>query len=52
MNKFLNDNWQQLSEEMHGPMEEALRDVLKPLADHAFGTLDADEFLSASEDTI
>ncbi|KAM3958257.1 protein takeout-like [Aphomia sociella] len=46
MNTFLNDNWEKLAEELKGPMEEALRDFLKPLADHAFSTLNADDILS------
>ncbi|XP_075990709.1 uncharacterized protein LOC142986231 [Anticarsia gemmatalis] len=46
MNQFLNENWQKLAEELQTPMEEALRDFLKPLADHAFGTLNADDILS------
>ncbi|XP_041973777.1 uncharacterized protein LOC121729363 [Aricia agestis] len=46
MNKFLNDNWKELSGELQGPMEEALRDFLKPLADHAFASLNADDILS------
>ncbi|XP_052737320.1 protein takeout-like [Bicyclus anynana] len=46
MNKFLNENWENLVSELQTPMEEALRDFLKPLADHAFGTLDADDILS------
>ncbi|CAG5036393.1 unnamed protein product [Parnassius apollo] len=46
MNMLLNENWQKLAKELQGPMEEALRDFLKPLADHAFGTLDADDILS------
>nr|XP_004923017.2 uncharacterized protein LOC101744925 [Bombyx mori] len=45
MNKFLNENWKKLSEELQVPMEEALRDFLKPLADHAFATLNADDIL-------
>ncbi|CAB3220999.1 unnamed protein product [Arctia plantaginis] len=47
MNKFLNENWQSLAEELQAPMEEALKDFLKPLADHAFGTLNADDILSS-----
>ncbi|XP_014354708.2 protein takeout [Papilio machaon] len=43
MNTFLNENWQKLAKEFQEPMEEALRDFLKPLADHAFGTLNADD---------
>ncbi|XP_047040380.1 protein takeout-like [Helicoverpa zea] len=46
MNQFLNDNWQKLLEELQTPMEDALRDFLKPLADHAFSTLNADDILS------
>lgn len=46
MNQFLNDNWQQLSKELQAPLEAALRDFLKPLADHAFATLNADDILS------
>ncbi|XP_026323307.1 protein takeout-like [Hyposmocoma kahamanoa] len=45
MNRFLNENWQKLAEELQTPMEEALRDFLKPLGDHAFATLDADDIL-------
>ncbi|XP_052753674.1 uncharacterized protein LOC113517177 [Galleria mellonella] len=45
MNMFLNDNWEKLADELKAPMEEALRDFLKPLADHAFGTLNADDIL-------
>ncbi|XP_064292017.1 uncharacterized protein LOC128669715 [Plodia interpunctella] len=45
MNSFLNENWQKLAEELKAPMEEALRDFLKPLADHAFATLNADDIL-------
>ncbi|XP_045450186.1 uncharacterized protein LOC123658936 [Melitaea cinxia] len=47
MNKFLNENWEKLSNELQAPMEKALQDVLKPLADHAFGILDADDILFA-----
>ncbi|XP_059049445.1 uncharacterized protein LOC131844548 [Achroia grisella] len=46
MNMFLNENWEKLAEELKGPMEEALRDFLKPLADHAFSTLNAEDILS------
>ncbi|XP_063372490.1 uncharacterized protein LOC134660645 [Cydia amplana] len=46
MNKFLNENWQKLAEELQAPLEEALRDFLKPLADHAFGMLRADDVLA------
>lgn len=46
MNQFLNENWQYLSKELQAPMEAALRDFLKPLADHAFATLNADDILS------
>lgn len=45
MNKFLNENWEKLLTEFQSPMEDALRDFLKPLADHAFGTLNADDIL-------
>ncbi|KAJ0181378.1 hypothetical protein K1T71_003463 [Dendrolimus kikuchii] len=45
MNKFLNENWQKLAQELQVPMEEALREFFKPLADHAFGTLKADDIL-------
>lgn len=45
MNKFLNENWENLSVELQQPMEEALRDFLKPLADHALATLNADDIL-------
>ncbi|CAH2099571.1 unnamed protein product [Euphydryas editha] len=45
MNKFLNENWEKLSNELQAPMEKALQDVLKPLADHAFSILDADDVL-------
>ncbi|XP_050665902.1 uncharacterized protein LOC126966070 [Leptidea sinapis] len=45
MNKFFNDNWEPISEELREPMEEALRDFLRPLADHTFGILDADDIL-------
>ncbi|KAL0895435.1 hypothetical protein ABMA27_011557 [Loxostege sticticalis] len=47
MNKFLNENWQKLAGELQAPMEEALHDFLKPLADHAFATLNADDILSS-----
>lgn len=47
MNKFLNENWEKLSNELQAPMEKALQDVLKPLADHAFSILDADDILFA-----
>lgn len=47
MNNFLNENWKNLSEELQVPMEAALRDFLKPLADHAFATLNADDVLSS-----
>ncbi|XP_048006499.1 uncharacterized protein LOC125241860 [Leguminivora glycinivorella] len=47
MNKFLNENWQKLGEELQTPLEEALRDFLKPLADHAFGLLCADDVLAS-----
>lgn len=47
MNKFLNENWEKLSNELQAPMEKALQDVLKPLADHAFSILDADDVLFA-----
>lgn len=47
MNRFLNENWQKLAEELQTPMEEALRDFLKPLGDHAFATLDADDILTS-----
>ncbi|XP_068629131.1 protein takeout-like [Battus philenor] len=43
MNMFLNENWEKLAKELQEPMEEALRDFLKPLADHAFSTLNADD---------
>ncbi|XP_060809378.1 protein takeout-like [Amyelois transitella] len=46
MNAFLNENWQKLAEELKTPMEEALRDFFKPLADHAFATLNADDILA------
>uniref|UniRef100_A0A2H1VVY7 SFRICE_007389 n=1 Tax=Spodoptera frugiperda TaxID=7108 RepID=A0A2H1VVY7_SPOFR len=46
LNQFLNDNWQKLIEELQTPMEVALRDFLKPLADHTFATLNADDILS------
>ncbi|CAH3980348.1 unnamed protein product [Pieris brassicae] len=47
MNNFLNENWQSMSGELQAPIEEALRDFLKPLADHAFSTLYANDiFLS------
>ncbi|VVC90728.1 unnamed protein product [Leptidea sinapis] len=45
MNKFFNDNWEPISEELREPMEEALKDFLRPLADHTFGILDADDIL-------
>ncbi|CAH0406146.1 unnamed protein product [Chilo suppressalis] len=45
MNKYLNENWQKLADELQTPMEDALHDFLKPLADHAFATLDADDIL-------
>lgn len=45
MNKFLNENWQKLADELQAPLEEALREFLKPLADHAFGMLRADDVL-------
>ncbi|XP_072936194.1 uncharacterized protein [Epargyreus clarus] len=45
INKFLNDNWQKLIDELQSPIEIALREFLKPLADHAFATLDADDIL-------
>ncbi|XP_063829428.1 uncharacterized protein LOC135078799 [Ostrinia nubilalis] len=47
MNKFLNENWQKLAGELQAPMEEALHDFLRPLADHAFATLNADDILSS-----
>lgn len=47
MNRFLNDNWENLAEELQAPIEEALRDFLKPLANHAFATMNADDILSA-----
>lgn len=47
MNRFLNENWQKLAEELQTPMEDALRDFLKPLADHAFATLNAEDILSS-----
>ncbi|KAJ8733810.1 hypothetical protein PYW07_014361 [Mythimna separata] len=46
LNQFLNENWQKLIEELQVPLEDALRDFLKPLADHAFSTLNADDILS------
>ncbi|XP_049888080.1 protein takeout-like [Pectinophora gossypiella] len=46
MNNFLNENWQTLAEELQAPIEQALRDFFKPLADHAFATLNADDILS------
>lgn len=49
MNKFLNENWEKLSNELQAPMEKALQDVLKPLADHAFSILDADDVLFAQK---
>ncbi|CAG9107138.1 unnamed protein product [Plutella xylostella] len=45
MNKFLNENWQKLTEELQAPLEVALKDFLKPLADHSFATLNADDIL-------
>ncbi|CAK1548674.1 unnamed protein product [Leptosia nina] len=45
INKFLSENWQSLSGELQVPIEEALRDFLKPLADHAFAALSADDIL-------
>lgn len=45
LNKFLNENWEQLSQEFQVPIEKALRDFFKPLADHSFGTLNADDIL-------
>ncbi|CAF4830418.1 unnamed protein product [Pieris macdunnoughi] len=47
MNNFVNENWQSMSGDFQAPIEEALRDFLKPLADHAFATLYANDiFLS------
>lgn len=46
MNKFLNQNWHKVAEELQGPLERSLRDFFKPLADHAFSTLDANDILS------
>ncbi|KAI5642352.1 hypothetical protein NE865_05714 [Phthorimaea operculella] len=43
MNSFLNENWQMMAEELQGPIEDALRDFFKPLADHSFATLNADD---------
>ncbi|KAJ2943929.1 hypothetical protein O0L34_g8250 [Tuta absoluta] len=43
MNNFLNENWQMMAEELQGPIEDALRDFFKPLADHSFATLNADD---------
>ncbi|XP_064076889.1 protein takeout-like [Vanessa tameamea] len=45
MNKFLNENWEKLSKELQSPMEDALKDFFKPLADHVLSTLDADDIL-------
>ncbi|KOB66671.1 Takeout, partial [Operophtera brumata] len=45
-NLFGGDGDLEFTKELQVPMEEALRDFLKPLADHAFATLDADDVLA------